>query len=391
MRKATVRKLKWISGVQTHVKLGRIFGVDIGFHYSWIVIAVLITLSLVGQFTEAHPEWASRVVWISAIITGILFFASIVVHELSHVLVARARGVPVKGITLFALGGVAQIEKDSADAKTEFFMGLVGPATSFAIGIICVAIAGVSGASSPVTPRSPPLAIIGWLGYINIVLAAFNMIPGFPLDGGRVLRGLVWWVTKDQRRATRVATWVGRAVAYIFIGYGIFTLFAGSGLGAIWLALIGWFLLEANRAQAQREWINEELRGIRVKDVMSERCQIIDERESLKDFVEDAVLKTGRRCFVVKHDGRVAGLITPADVKDVPKERWPDMKVEDVMKPLDQVKAVDPDSEVIDALEEMGREGVNQLPVVTPTGDLEGVISRSDLIHVLQARSELHM
>src|SRR5688572_33036516 len=180
-----------------HVRIGRISGIDIGLHYSWILIAILITLSLGAHFAEVNPEWTIGVIWSAALVTGLLFFASIVVHEMGHALVARARGLPVRSITLFALGGVASIEKDAADAKTEFWMGIIGPISSIVIGVVCLAVAWLLGWNFSAEPNSPPSAMFMWLGYINIALAVFNMIPGFPLDGGRVLRAVVWWITGD--------------------------------------------------------------------------------------------------------------------------------------------------------------------------------------------------
>ena len=177
--------------MKAHIKLGRIFGVAVGLHYSWLIIALLVTLSLRSQFASEHPTWEASTIWIVAIITGLLFFVSILLHELSHAAVARLRGIPVRGITLFALGGVAQIEKDAADAKSEFWMGIVGPITSVVIGVVCLVLALLLGWNLSAEPNSPPAVMLIWLGYINIALGIFNMIPGFPLDGGRVLRAVV--------------------------------------------------------------------------------------------------------------------------------------------------------------------------------------------------------
>src|SRR6266705_5193435 len=212
--------------MQSQIKLGRIFGVEIGLHYSWIVIALLIVFSLAGHFRETNSQWGDGVVLITAVATGVLFLAAIIAHELAHSVVAKSRGVPVRSITLFALGGVAQIEKEAADAKTEFWMGIAGPITSAVIGLVLLGIAAALGwtpASRTLmsTPDTPLLAMLVWLGYINVSLAVFNMIPGFPLDGGRVLRAILWWITGDARRSTRIAAGVGQIVAFGFILLGI--------------------------------------------------------------------------------------------------------------------------------------------------------------------------
>src|SRR5882672_1216648 len=183
--------------MKSHIKLGRIFGIEIGLHFSWFIIALLITLSLADQFHSLNSDWGEGVIWAAAIGTSLLFFVTIIAHELSHAAVAKARGLPVRSITLFALGGVAQIEKEASDAKTEFWMGIAGPITSALIGIACLGLAVTLGWSPNVANQAPAAAMLGWLGIINITLAIFNMIPGFPLDGGRVLRAIIWWTTGD--------------------------------------------------------------------------------------------------------------------------------------------------------------------------------------------------
>jgi Zn-dependent protease/CBS domain-containing protein len=376
--------------MEAQIKLGRIFGVQLGLHYSWLLIALLITLSLAGHFSATNAHWGSVSIWILAIATSLLFFASIVVHELSHAAVAKARGLPVRSITLFALGGVAQIEKESADPKTEFWMGIVGPITSAVIGVVCLALAWALGWSAGATPGTPLLAMAVWLGYINITLAAFNMIPGFPLDGGRVLRAIIWWNTKDPSRATRIAARVGQLIAFGFIMSGFFRFFTGAGLGGLWLAFIGWFLLVAARESQTRVRVAEDLRGIRVGDIMTRECPTVDRHFNLQSFADDYLLRTGRSCFFVVENGHIAGLVTPHEVKEVARNRWPYTTVGDIMRPLDKLHAVDPDTPVADALESMGRDDINQLPVVSDHR-LEGVISRSHVLRLLQARAELNM
>src|SRR5256712_2971413 len=203
--------------MKAQIKLFRIFGIQIGLNYSWLLIAVLIVFSLAGQFAATNREWGANIIWGLPILTTLLFFAAIVVHELSHAAVAKARGLPVRSITLFALGGVAQIEKEASDAKTEFWMGIAGPITSAVIGIICLGIAAGIGWTPSGSHQSPLAAMLGWLGVINILLAVFNMIPGFPLDGGRVLRAVIWWITGSAARATGNATAIGQAKAFAFI------------------------------------------------------------------------------------------------------------------------------------------------------------------------------
>ena len=376
--------------MKAQIKLGRIFGVEIGLHYSWFIIALLITFSLAGQFQENNPGWSDGLRWGVSIVTAVLFFAAIVVHELSHAIVAKLRGLPVRSITLFALGGVAQIEKEAADAKTEFWMGIIGPITSFVIGVVCLAITVALGWTPPEFPQRPLPAMLMWLGVINIGLAIFNMIPGFPLDGGRVLRGIVWWITGDAVRATRIAARVGQVIAFVMILYGLLQFFRGAGFNGLWMAFIGWFLLSASRESYAQMVISEGLRGLRVGDVMSRDLPIVDANSNLQTFAEEQLTRTGRRFFVVTLNGQPEGIITPNEISTVPRNRWPYTTVGDVMRPLDATRTVNPNTPVTEALEVMARQDLNQLPVMNEKG-LAGLISRSHIIQLIQTRAELHL
>jgi len=376
--------------MKAQIKLFKIFGIQIGLHYSWLLIAVLVVFSLAGQFAFTNPEWGSTVIWGLAILTALLFFAAIVVHELSHAAVAKTRGLPVRSITLFALGGVAQIEKEASDAKTEFWMGIAGPITSAVIGIICLGIAAGIGWTPSGSHQAPLAAMLGWLGVINILLAVFNMIPGFPLDGGRVLRAVIWWITGSAARATRIATAIGQVIAFAFIIIGLFRFFNGAGFAGLWLTFIGWFLLDAARSTyAQFETI-ERLRGIRVRDIMAGDWPVIDAKTNLQTFVDDHLLKSAKRCFVVEEDGHVVGIVTPHEVKDVDREKWSQITVAEVTLPLEKLHAVKPATTLTEALETMGREDINQLPVMS-SGHLDGIISRSHILRLLQTRAELQV
>jgi Zn-dependent protease/predicted transcriptional regulator len=376
--------------METHIKLGRIFGVNIGLHFTWVLIALLIAFSLATRFQAMHPDWGPGVAWATAIITAALFFAAIIAHELSHALVAKWRGLPVHAITLFALGGVAQIEKEAADAKTEFWMGIVGPITSAVLGFLCLALAWALGWTMLAEPGSPLMAMLVWLGYINIGLAIFNMIPGFPMDGGRVLRAVIWWITGNASRATRIATRMGQIIAFCFIILGLISFFRGAGFNGLWIVFIGWFLLLAARSSSAQLEMSERLRGVRVTDVMTRDCQVVDKRSNLQTFVDEHLLRTGRRCFLIAANGALAGLITPHEVKTVERALWPSTSVADVMLPLDRLRTVRPDTPVTEALEIMGRADVNQLPVMS-NGRLEGIISRDQIVQFLVTRAELDM
>ena len=374
--------------MQAQVKLGRIAGISVGLHYSWFIIALLITLSLAEHFRTVTPRWSSTVVWSAAIVTGVLFFVALLLHELAHSLLAKARGLRVRAITLFALGGVSQIESEASDAKSEFWIAIVGPLTSLAIGLVCLWIARLTGWLPGTEPSVPAIAVLLWLGYINMMLAAFNMIPGYPLDGGRVLRALIWWITRNADRSTQLASQVGQAVAFIFIFLGLYRFFLGANFGGLWLAFIGWFLLDASRSSYAQVAVMTGLRGRPVADMMERDCPTVEGHLTLRDFVDEYLLRTGRRCFIVVQNHNVSGLITPHEIKQADRERWPLTSVQSVMRHLDQVRSVTPDTPAIQALEIMTREDINQLPVLS-NGHLEGVFSRGHVLRFLQTHAEM--
>ena len=373
--------------MRAQIPLGTVFGIKIGLHYSWLIIAFLISLSLGSNFAATNPEWGPAIIWATAITTSLLFFVTIVVHELSHAMVAKSQGLPVHSITLFALGGVAQIEKEAADARTEFWLGIIGPITSFVIGSICLTVLYGFGWKPPHFPKTPLLAMLMWIGYINIMLAVFNMVPGFPLDGGRVLRAIVWWITKDAGRATRISAKIGQLVAFTFIIIGIYRFFNGAGIGGLWIAFIGWFLLSASRESYAQVAITESLKGLRARDVMSSDHPTIDSRTNIQTLVDEHFLRMGRRCFFVSENGRIVGLVTPHEVREVERQRWPYKTVDEVMRPLDQLRTIALDTPVQKALEIMGSEDLNQLPVVEDN-EVRGILTRAHILQLLQIRAE---
>jgi CBS domain-containing protein len=264
-------------------------------------------------------------------------------------------------------------------------MAIVGPLTSAAIGAICLASTRVAGSSS----SNPVIAMFLWLGYINLTLAVFNLVPGYPLDGGRVLRAIIWWNTGNADRATELAAHMGQAVAFGFIALGILQYFNGAGLGGLWIAFIGWFLLQAARESYGRVGLAHALQGVRVADVMTRDCPTTDGAISLEQFVDQELLRTGRRCFIVLDGHQITGLITPHEVKQVVRNQWATTKVRDVMRPLDTLQAVTRETPLLSALASMSRADLNQLPVVAD-GRLEGVLSRAQVVNYLQTHGTQH-
>ncbi len=370
--------------MQSQIKLGRVFGIKVGLHYSWFVIALLIVFSLSSQFHASNPEWGDTVIMTLAVGTALLFFVSLLLHELAHSLVATSNNLPVKEITLFALGGVSQIEKNPLSAKVEFWMAFVGPLTSALIGLICLGLARLIGGPS----SSPWMALLLWLGYINLTLCGFNLLPGYPLDGGRVLRAIIWWKTGNADRSTQLAARVGQAVAFAFIALGIFRFFGGAGIGGLWIAFIGWFLLQAARESYVQVGLAHALKDVRVADVMTRDCPTVDGWLNVQNFVDKELLHTGRRCFIVVEKGEIAGLVTPHEIKEIDRAKWPFTTLHDVMRPLEDLRAVTPDAPLKIALESMGRYDLNQLPVIS-NGHLEGVLSRAEVFSYLQTHAEM--
>jgi Zn-dependent protease/predicted transcriptional regulator len=377
------------TAMRAQIDLGRIFGIRVGLHYSWIIIAFLIVFSLSQQFALVHSNWSPSVIWGTAILTALLFFICILLHELGHSVVAQSRGIRVSSIVLFALGGVSQMERESQDAKTEFWMALAGPLVSFALGLVFLISANALGWAGPSsTTGSPFISMLASLAYINFTLGAFNLVPAFPLDGGRVLRAGAWWVTRSLERATRFASLVGQLFAFLFILAGLWEFFRGQGFGGLWIAFIGWFLLDAARSSGVQVELTHALAGIKVRDVMDRNCNVIDASDNLQTLVDDHLLRSGHRCFVVQENGRLTGLITPSDIAQVERRMWPLTTVEQAMRRVSQLQVVSPEAPVINALEIMARKDINQLPVASD-GHLEGVVSRAHLLDLLRTRAEL--
>ncbi len=365
------------------IRVTRIRGIDVGVHYSWFIIFALITLSLTTQFASLHPQWTLAEHYAVGIATSLLFFTSILLHELAHSFVALAKGIPVRSITLFVFGGVAQIGREPDRPVTEFQIAIAGPIAS-------AALAAAFGLGSLLTEgRQEHLsALAGWLASINLLLAVFNLVPGFPLDGGRVLRAVIWQVTGNLSKATRIAAGTGQAIGYALIFLGVWTAFAVQWFNGLWLAFIGWFLLNAAQASVLQVSVRSALSGLTAGDIMARDCPTIAARTDVASLVETQMLRTGRRCFLVAEGDRLQGLVTLHHVKAVPREQWARTPVEAIMLPLSQLRAVDAGTRLIDVLTLMEQEDVNQVPV-TQQDRLVGMISRDHLLRVLAAQMEL--
>ncbi len=369
--------------METSIKLGRIWGIPIGLHWSLFLVFGLITWSLaVGYFPEEYPTLSTPLYWLLGLVTSVLFFGSILAHELAHAIVAIRNKVPVKGITLFIFGGVAQLEQEARTPGAEFRIAIAGPLSSLAL-------AGLFGGLWLLDQSVPYLAAPSiWLARINLILAAFNMIPGFPLDGGRVLRAAIWYWTGRLSRATRVAAFTGQLTAFGFIGWGIFTMFSGSFFDGIWLVFIGWFLQNAAAASYAQVNLQQLLQGVTAEQVMSRDYRKVSGNLSLNQFVEENILAEGQRSFFVGENGHVRGLVTLPNVTAVPQRKWRYMTVEQVMVPLKLLTTIGPETELMTALQKMDTGDVAQLPVVH-NDEVIGMLSREQVLHYIRTRAEL--
>lgn len=366
------------------IPLGSIFGISIRLHYSWFFIFILITWALAaGYFPASYPEWEGSTYWGIGLATSLLFFLSVLIHELSHSLVAQAAGIPIRAITLFIFGGVSQISKEPEKPDVEFRMAIAGPLSSLALGGIYWGIH-----IATVDVSEPLAALTYWLAWINAVLAGFNLIPGFPMDGGRVLRSIIWWRSNNLRSATRIASTIGRAVGYLFIFGGIFWIFWGSWLNGLWLVLIGWFLENAAAGGYQQVAFQDMLRGHRVSEVMTHECPSVPPSITIERLIQDYFLNSGRRCFPVVDNGRLLGLVTLNDVKAVPLELRPVRTVSETMTPFERLKWVRPQDDLSDVLQLITTEDINQLPVVE-NNSIVGMVARDNLLSFIRTRAEL--
>jgi Zn-dependent protease len=364
------------------ISLGRIFGIPIGVDYSWFLIFALLTWSLAtSYFPSEFQGWPVTQYWIVGAMTVILMFGCVLVHELGHSVVALRYKIPVRSITLLIFGGIAQIDAEPPSASAEFWIAIAGPITSFALAILFALLQPLVGALGPL------LAIARYLAYINGALAVFNLIPGFPLDGGRVFRAIVWGITHSLNRATLIAANLGRFIAYLFIILGVWQMFSGNFGNGLWIAFIGWFLESAASSQIHQQTIHDLLAGHHVVDTMRRDYTSVSPDANLDELVKEHILGSGRRSLIVKQNDKVVGLLTLHTVKSVPPADWLTTTAAQVMIPVAQIKRIQPEEELMDALGEMDRDGVNQLPVMV--GDqIQGVLSRDDVISLLRNQTE---
>lgn len=365
------------------IKLFKIFGIQISLNYSWFIIFALIAWTLAtGYFPQARPYLATSTYWVAGLISTLLLFVSVLLHELSHSLVALAHGLKIRGITLFIFGGVAQIAKEPEDAKTELRMAIAGPLSSL---VLAVLFWGLSQFVKAISPSSIAVTIFFYLFLINFILALFNLIPGFPLDGGRILRAYLWKKSGDQEKATKTASNVGRWFGNILLFLGFINLFWGRFLNGAWLILIGIFLQQAATEAYELANLLGSIAGIKVKEAMNEDVVSISSQLALDYVVKEFFLRYRYNCFPVVDGEKLLGTITVDDVKEVPRELWSETEVYQAMKTLPKELIISPEDDVASSFKKMLYSGEKSLPVVED-GRLVGIITRGDVLKLFHLK-----
>ena len=362
-----------------NISLGRVFGIPLRLHYTWFIIFALVTTSLVlyPLVETPYPPIEQRI--ILGILTSLLLFASIITHELAHSILAIRNNIPVKDITLFVFGGVSQITKEATRPRTELLIAIVGPLTSLVLAGVFYGLHLLLGGLAA--------SLMQWLALINVALAVFNLIPGFPLDGGRILRALIWQRTQDYHKATRIATNMGQGVAYAFMAGGLALMIVVREwwFNGLWFILIGWFLRNAARASYQQVLLRDALIGVTVRQFIDYGSPLIPPHLNLMELAQQYILPTGRTCFLISEGTALEGMITLQQIKKVPRSRWAFTSVQDIMIPASKLKLAYPDQDILSVLQEMIGENINHIPVMEAEKVI-GVINREDIVRFLRPR-----
>jgi Zn-dependent protease/CBS domain-containing protein len=369
------------------ITLFKLFGFEVRVDASWLIIAALVTWTLaLGLFPALIPGLSAATYWWMGAAGAAGLFLSIVIHELFHSLVARRFDLPMRGITLFVFGGVAEMGGEPQSPKVEFLMAIAGPLSSIALGGLFY---GFATAARNGDWGAQTIAILAYLSWINWLLAAFNLIPAFPLDGGRVLRAGLWHFQKDITRATRTASRIGSGFGILLMALGVYRLFWGDFISAVWYFLIGMFLRNASQSSYQQVVLQQTLAGEPVQRFMHTQPVTVPADLSIQHLVEDYLFRYDFKMFpVVKESDRLAGCVTAKDVKQIPKEEWSGHRVEEVTEPCSEANTVSPDTDALKVLSKMRESGVSRL-LVTDRDRLVAVVSLKDLLSFVAKKLEL--
>ena len=368
------------------MRVGSLFGIPFYVHYTWVFIFALITVNLAFIYGSRayYPDWNGFERWAMAALTSLLFFASVLVHELSHSLVAMSKGIPVRRITLFVFGGVSEISREAERPSVEAAIAIVGPLTSLVLGGLFFLLFFTVGRT-----EEHMEGITFWLGYVNLALAVFNMLPGFPMDGGRVFRAIVWAVTHNYQRATRIASNAGRLVGVGVMVLGGIELLVTGNMAGLWLVLIGWFIQNAASTGYRQMQLREALAGVTASDVMTTGYATVPSHLTIRTLVEHQILPSGQRAFVVLERDEMAGLVTLRGIQRVPRERWGEATVAEAMTPTAKLVVVEPGRPAVEVLTAMAEHNVHHVPVVD-RGRVVGLVTQERILELARLRKGLH-
>jgi Zn-dependent protease len=385
------------------IRIAKLFGIKIRIDWSWLLILLLVVWNLSFAFSQMHPDWGLPLSITMGVIAALLFFLSVLLHELAHSLVAKKQGIPVDSITLFLFGGVANIREEPKSPGNEFVMAILGPVTSLVIGFVLLLLAGLGlqplqlmgqNPMEILEAFTPARTIILWLGSVNVVLGLFNLIPGFPLDGGRVFRSILWAITQNLRKATRWASIVGQAIAWLMIVSGIAMIFGvqipffGQGLvNGVWLILIGLFLNTAASTGYQQLMVRDLLEAVPVRRMTKRNPPTVPADITVESLVENYIMQTDDHAFPVIEDDRLVGIVCLDDVRGLQSELRSTKLVSDIMTPRSEIKTIAPDDDAYEALMTISRHAFRQL-VVMEGEEVVGLIRRQDIVRYLQLQSE---
>jgi Zn-dependent protease/CBS domain-containing protein len=368
------------------ITLFKLLGFEVKIDSSWIILAILITWSLAkGVFPAYFEDMPASNYWAMGVAGALGLFLSIILHELSHSLVARRFGIPMKGITLFIFGGVAEMSEEPSSARAEFLTAIVGPISSVLIAVVFYGILQIGEASGwPTTVNG----VLFYLVWVNFILALFNLLPAFPLDGGRVLRSVLWSWKKNLSWATMVSSRVGSAFGVLFIAWGLWEIIQGNFIGGLWQAMIGLFLRGAAKSSYQQIVTRDLLSGLTVGRFMTPDPVTVPPDISLQRFVDDYLYRSHHRIYPVVKDGELVGCVTAKKLKDIPRQEWPQRRVGEIAAGCEEAAVISPDSEAMAAIDSMNRTGSSRLMVVE-NGRLVGIVTLKDLSEILALRMEL--
>lgn len=385
------------------IRIAKLFGIKIRVDWSWLLILLLVVWNLSSAFAQIHPDWSMTFTILMGTTAAVLFFLSVLLHELAHSLVAKSQGIPVNSITLFLFGGVSNIRDEPKSPGNEFWMAVLGPVTSLVIGFALLLLAGI-GLQVRDFQQIQPMEFLQefsalrtlafWLGSINVVLGIFNLVPGYPLDGGRILRSILWAITNNLRKATRWASYIGQGIAWLMIGSGIAMIFGvrvpffGEGLvNGVWLILIGWFLNNAASRGYQQLVIRDVLEDVPVRRMTKRNPPTVPQNITVDELVENYIMQTDDQAFPVMEDDSLVGIVSLDDVRKVPGPERDTKRVSDIMTPKSELLTIGPEEDANEALQTISKQAVRQL-VVMDNGELFGLVRRRDIVRFLQLQSD---